>query len=142
MRVVNTAVFNKFFKSAAVVLMLTGAYAEIQARPVFTPIHNTGSGIGKTVVSHLSSNDQSMLFEVKVENAAGEKFTITVRDDDNNTLYRGTFSEKDFRKKFVLPKADSHKITFHIKSNSGNKTESFEINSHSHFVEEVVVKRV
>jgi hypothetical protein len=142
MRIVNTTVFNKFFKTAAVVLMLTGAAAEIQASPVFAPIHNSGAGVGKTVINYLSTNEQNTIFEVKVENTAGEKFTIIIKDDHNNTLYRGNFSEKDFSKKFLLPKVGSDKITFHVKSNSGYTTESFEINSNTRVVEEVIVKRV
>jgi hypothetical protein len=142
MRIVNTSVFNKFFKTAAVVLMLTGAAAEMQASPVFAPIHNPGAGVGKTVINYLSTNEQNNIFEVKVENATGERFTIVIKDNHNNTLYRGAFSGKDFSKKFLLPKVDSDKITFHVKSNSGSSTETFEINSNTRVVEEVVVKRV
>ncbi len=142
MRVVNTTLLSKFFKTTAVVFLLSGGYAVAQSRTVSAPIEYAGTGIGKTVINHLSSDNQSMLFEVKVENAGGENFTIVVKDDEGNTLYRNAFTEKNFTKKFRLPKAEATKITFQIRSSSGNMAESFEINSNTRMVEEVVVKKV
>jgi hypothetical protein len=82
------------------------------------------------------------LFNVKIENTAGEKFTILIKDDMGTTLYRGTFSDKEFNKKFQLPKTDHNRFVFTVKSDSGNKTESFEVNSSTRVVEDVVVKKV
>lgn len=137
MRVINANVISKFIKTSVVVLLLTGAVGAHAAS-----VSNDKDGIGKTVVTYVSADGETLSFDVKVSNAAGEKFTIVVKDDNGITLYRGSFTDKDFKKRFVLPKTDSNKLTFQVKSESENKSESFEINSNTRIIEEVVVKRV
>lgn len=141
MRVVN-ANYSRFFKTAVLVLSLTGAYAATYATPASQGIMNGGPGVGKTEVSHLASDGESLLFEVKVENASGEKFYVLVKDENNNTLYRGSFSGKEFNKKFRLPKSESNHITFIVRGESGVSTETFQINTNRRVVEEVVVTKV
>jgi len=137
MRVINANMFSKFIKTAVVVLMLTGAVG-VQAASV----SNDKDGIGKAVVTYVSADAETLSFDVRVDNASGEKFTIIVKDDKGITLYRGAFTDKDFKKRFVLPKTDSNKLTFLVKSDSENKAESFEINNSTRVIEEVVVKRI
>ncbi len=135
MRIV-TANFSKFIKTTAVVLLLTGSVA------AHANITNDKDGIGKAVVTYVSGDAQTLQFDVKVNNASGEKFTIVVKDENGVTLYRNSFNSKDFKKRFVLPKTDSNKITFLVKTEGDGKTESFEINSSTRIVEDVVVTRV
>ena len=140
MHVVNTNLFSKFFKTTIVIFMLsTSVAAETLAGPVF---HTITGGVGKAEITHVASNLESMYFDVKVDNADGEKFSIIIKDESGSTLYRGSFKDKLFSKRFRLPKADSDKITFSIISSSGTKKESFEINTTSRVIEEVVVTRV
>jgi hypothetical protein len=142
MRVVNTTLFSKFFKASAFVLVLSSSYAAVQASPAPYEIVKSGPGIGKTEISHVRSDNQSLIFEVKVENASGEKFIVIVKDDGNNTLYRGSFNDKAFSKKFKVQKGDTQKVTFIIKGESGSSSESFEINSNTRVIEEVVVTKI
>lgn len=123
---------SRFFKATALVLMLSGATYANTANP----------DPGVAVIKHLSTIDNTLLFQIKVANESGEKFTVTIKDNSGTTLYRGVYNEKNFNKKFQFPKADNDKLVFIVKSASGNKTESFEINSNTRVVEEVVVKRV
>ena len=141
MRVVN-ANYSRFFKTAILVVSLTGAYAATYATPASQAFVNAGPGVGKTEVSHLASDSESLLFEVKVENTSGEKFYVLVKDESNNTLYRGSFSDKDFTKKFRLPKSESNHVTFIIKGESGVTAQTFQINTSRRVVEEVVVTKV
>jgi hypothetical protein len=53
----------------------------------------------KTVINHIASDGESLLFEVKVEYSQGERFTIVVKDDNGNEWYGGSFNGKDFSKK-------------------------------------------
>lgn len=137
MRVISANMFSKFIKTTVVVLMLTGAVS-VQAASV----SNDKDGIGKAVVTYVSADAETLSFDVKVDNASGDKFTIIVKDDNGITLYRGSFTDKDFKKRFVLPKTDSNKLTFQVKSDSASKVESFEINNNTRVIEEVVVKRI
>ena len=136
------AYFSKFIKTAVVVFMLSAtSEAKSQVTPAKAIISDV-SGEGKAVVTYVTTGNESLFFDVKVDNAEGEKFTIVVRDDNATTLYRGSFNDKNFKKRFVIPKTDSTKITFHIRSESGVKSESFEVNTNSRIVEEVIVKKI
>lgn len=141
MRVVNANLLTNFFKTTAIVLMLTGTYAVTLAAPASYAIEKN-NGEGKSLVTHLYSDQQSLVFEIKVENASGEKFYIIVKDDNGSTLYRGSFTGKDFAKKFRVPKGDSNKIVFNVISKSGANTEVFEINTSTKVIEEVSVTKV
>ena len=79
---------------------------------------------------------------MKVNNGEGERFTIVVKDDKGSTMYRESYNDRNFRKRFVLPKTDTNKLTFQIRSESGSKSETFEINTKTRVVEEVVVTKV
>lgn len=143
MRFVHAGVPSTFFKASAIVILLAGAsYTTIQAAPASYSVVNPDPGVKDAVIKHIGSTNETLLFEVKVANESGERFTILIKDDLGTTLYRGVYSDKNFSKKFQFPKADSDKIIFVVKSASGNKTESFEINSNTRVVEEVIVKRV
>lgn len=137
-----SANLSRFFKTAGIVIMLSGATnPSLQATPARVVVGN-GGGIGKTEINHVATTSQSLLFDVKVENADGKKFLIFVKDESGYTLYRGVYTARDFAKRFILPRFESNKITFQVKSESGNKSESFEINSNTRVIEEVVVTKV
>lgn len=141
MRVIN-ANFSRFFKAAIIVVTLSGSYAVTHAAPALQAVVNPGPGFGNAVISHLASDNESLLFAVKLENTTGERFSVIVKDANNHTLYRGWFSDKEFNKKFRLPKGDTDKLTMIIRSESGRASETFEINSSRRVVEDVVVKKV
>lgn len=99
-------------------------------------------GVKNAIIKHLSTNNESIVFEVNVDNEKGEKFSVIIKGDGGATLYRGVFSDKNFSKKFVLPKADDQKLVFQVKSASGVKSEAFEVNSSTRLVEEVIVTKL
>ena len=139
MRVVN-ANFSRFFKAAAVVVLITLATsANAQVAPVSTTVSEVPS---KAAVTYVSTSSESLFFDVRVNNEEGERFTIIVKDDNGATLYRGNYYDRSFKKRFVLPKTDSNKLTFLIKRESESKSETFEVNTKTRLVEEVIVKRV
>ena len=139
MRVVN-ANFSRFFKAAAVVVLITLATS---ANAQVTPVSATVSGVpSNAAVTYVSTSSESLSFDVRVNNEEGERFTIIVKDDNGATLYRGNYYDRSFKKRFVLPKTDSNKLTFLIKRESESKSETFEVNTKTRLVEEVIVKRV
>jgi hypothetical protein len=139
MRVIN-ANSSKFFKAAAFVIVITMATA---AKAQLTPVSSTISEVPiKAAVTYVATGNESLFFDVKVNNKEGGKFTIVVKDDNSSTLFRGTYYERSFKKRFVLPKTDSNKLTFQIRGESDSKSETFEVNTKTRVVEEVVVTKV
>jgi len=136
MRVVSANLASKFFKASAVALLLT-----VSASASYAAV-NPDPGVKNAVINHIATTNDNLLFEVRVANETGEKFTLLIKDNTGTTLYRGVYNDKDFAKRFQFPKSESDKIVFIVKSASGNKTESFEINSSTRLVEEVIVKKV
>jgi hypothetical protein len=139
MRVVN-ANLSRFFKAAAFVVFTTLATgAKAQVTPVSAAIAELPS---RATITYVANGGETLIFDVKVNNEDGEKFTIVVKDDKGTALYRGSYYDKTFKKRFILPKTDTNKLTFLIKSESGAQSETFEINSKTSVIEEVSVRRV
>ena len=139
MRVVN-ANLSRFFKAAAVVVIITMANgATAQVTPVSA---TTGEVPSKSAVTYVATSNESLFFDVKVNNESGEKFTIVVKDEKGTSLYRGSYNDRNFKKRFVLPKTDATKLTFLIRSESGSQSETFEINTNTRIIDEVSVTRV
>jgi hypothetical protein len=139
MRVVNANFFSKFIKTSFVVLLLTagtGAYAQV------SPVALAGTEPANAAISYVTTTTDAILFDVKVTNAIGERFLIIVKDENGTIMYRGAYHDKDFKKRFMLPRTDASRITFQVKSDSGSTAESFEINTNTRVIEEVVVKKV
>lgn len=130
-------------KKQLIALMISGTLsAAAYAAPASHHAVNADPRVPNAVITHVGSTSESLVFQVNLANQTGERFTLIIRDNTGTTLYRGAFSDKNFSKKFQLPKGDSDKIVFVIRSASGNSTESFEVNSNTRLVEEVVVRRV
>lgn len=139
MRVINANFVSKFFKTTIVVLSLTAATGAYAAN--LPEVLRSGEP-ANAVVTYVAADSESMFFDVNVKNSRGEKFVIVVKDESGNTLYRAAYTDKDFKKRFMLPKTGASKITFYVKSEGGSKAESFEINTNTRVVEEVSVKKV
>ncbi|MFT3704035.1 MAG: hypothetical protein QM802_16835 [Agriterribacter sp.] len=94
-------------------------------------------------VKYIGSEAQTMLFNVKYNNATASKFIVTIKDQDGITLFQSSFTDVVFDKKFSLPKGtDASKIVFTISDKKNNYSESFEISTQTRVVEDVVVKKV
>jgi hypothetical protein len=141
MSVVRTTLNSKFFKATAIVIMLAGP-AYVQAQAISTSATVEAVSEPKARINYLETDKNNMLFEVRVDNASGEKFYIIVKDEQGTSLFSGSFKDKLFGKKFLLPKPENDKLTFVIKSSTGKVVETFEINSEVRFVEDVIVKKI
>jgi hypothetical protein len=92
-------------------------------------------------INYLGTQEGMVLFNVTFDNPSGNKFTITVVDEEGFTIYQQASSDKKFDKRFKLLAPDNSKLTFVIKNaKETTLTQSFEINTH--VVEDVIVTRV
>lgn len=122
-----------FVKGSFLALMLTANVYAV-AQPFSDPIVKAAS------VKHISTTDAKIIFQVSLENEAGERFGVSIKDEQGNTIFQDVYSEKKFDKKFILDKAENiGKITFVIKSLKDNQTQAFEVNTTTRIVENVDV---
>lgn len=125
--------------------MMASAYASAQARTVAAVSSvpaTTTSTISTASVKHLGNPPGSVVFQVLFDNPSGEKFSVTIRDTDGATLYQDNYTDKKFDKKYQLPKEQAEKLKFIIKGTKTNQVQTFEVNSTSRIIEELVVLKV
>src|ERR1700761_3087895 len=84
------------------ILLLTAATAHAQVTSS-SPAANTAT------VQYLGSQDDMLVFNVGYDNGQGNKFLVTIKDQDGAQLYQHSFSDKNFYRQFKLPKADRDK---------------------------------
>jgi hypothetical protein len=137
MRVVKTILRSKFIRVTATMLIVAQlATAQTKAVAVREPLENAA------VVTHIGNPEGSILFQVQYDNLSGEKFALIIKDNDGTVLFQDVYSGKKFDKKFQLPKEDAGKLQFIIKGQKSSHAQTFEVNTNTRMVEEVIVKRV
>lgn len=137
MYVVKTIIRSKFM-SITVAALIIGQVAAAQTRAVaiMEPITSNAT------VKHIGNPAGSIVFQVQYDNLSGDKFSLTIKDDDGTILFQDTYTDKKFDKKFQLPQGEADKLKFIIKGLKSNNIQTFEVNTRSRLVEEIVVKRV
>jgi len=87
-------------------------------------------------IKHISSTNDKIILQLSLNNEAGEKFSISIKDIDGNTLFQDHYLDKKFDKKFVFDKNENiEKLTFVIRSLKDNTTQVFEVNTIARVVE-------
>lgn len=137
MYVVKTIVRNKF-TAITLIMFLASQVAVAQTRrvAVMEPVTAAAS------VKHIGNPEGSVVFQVQYDNLAGDKFSLIIKDNDGAIIYQDTYTDKKFDKKFQLPQGEADKLQFIIKGTKNNYSQTFEVNTRSRMVEEVVVKKV
>ena len=77
-------------------------------------------------------------------NAEENDFSINIRDEEGNSLYKENIKGENFSKKFLLNNEEigDNILRFEVTGKKTNKIVVFEVKRQSHFVEEIVVKKV
>jgi hypothetical protein len=95
------------------------------------------------IIRHLGKTNDSNYFQVKYNNESGDKFAVIIKEKFGAVLFQEVYTAQNFDKKFRLPKNDDQgSLVFIIKNLKDNKVESYEINTNTRIVEEVVIKKV
>ena len=81
-------------------------------------------------VKYVGSTEEGLFFNVKYNNEKGQDFSILITDENGETLYEGSFSDKVFDKKFLLPEdSDASLVTISLKSGKDNFVKSYAVKS-------------
>jgi hypothetical protein len=119
-----------FVKGSFLALMLTfNVYAVAQ------PF--SGDPIVKAAsIKHISTVNDKVVLQLSLDNEAGDKFSVSIKDVDGNTIFQDTYTDKKFDKKYVFSKTENiGKLSFIIRSLKDNTTQVFEVNTVARVVE-------
>lgn len=129
---VNTIVKNTILSIFSLVLVL-------QANANDTVVPETKSTKGIEILYAGHSND-NLAFNVKFANPTGKTFTLFVLDEFGQSLYKANYTDKNFKKKFMVPK-DESVLTFVIQAGKEVYREKFDVNIRTREIEDVIVKK-
>jgi hypothetical protein len=100
-------------------------------------------GVDAAVVKYLGAQDDMLIFNVSYANPQGNKFVVTIEDQNGNRLYQEIFRDKSFYRQFKLPKTDKDLISFVFRNGQDAPVEKrFAVNVNSRFVQEVAIKKL
>ena len=123
-------------------LSVATAHAQSTVSPASTAA-GPGQSENAASVRYLGTQDDMLIFNVSYDNPEGNKFLVTVKDQDGSQLYQSSFWDKAFYKQFKLSRSDRDKIIFVIRNGAQAPiVKTFSVNVNSHFVQEVAVKKL
>lgn len=94
-------------------------------------------------VKYIGSFDEKSFFQVQVQNEGGEKFSLTIKDENGTPIYNDVFNDKKFDKKFQFAKLNENaKLTFIIRTIKDQQTQTFEVNASVRVIEDVVITKL
>ena len=112
-----------------------------------TAIANDSSRVNKTIPVELklvgNVNDQP-IFQLSYTGTEQDEFTIVLRDEDGNALYRENIKGEGFTKKFLLNKEEIGEGTlrFEVSSKKFDKVAVYEVNRSTRQVEDMVINKL
>lgn len=80
-------------------------------------------------------------FNVKYSNPSGNTFTLSVLDENGESIFKSFYGDKQFEKTFKLPKAEVSKLTFVIEDGRDSFKEKFDVNIKTQVIENVIVSK-
>ena len=99
--------------------------------------------VKKAEVKHIVTKDNKLIFQVLLDNEAGEKFSVSIKDEQGTLLFKEVYTDKKFAKKFELPEIENaDRIIIAIRSLVNNQSQVFEINTTTRVYQDVVVSKI
>jgi hypothetical protein len=80
-------------------------------------------------------------FNVKYSNPSGNTFTLSVLDENGESLFKSFYGDKQFDKTFKLPKSEVSKLTFVIEDGRDAYKQKFDVNIKTQIVEDVTISK-
>jgi len=136
--VVNN-IARKFFAGNILAAVL---FLSVQANAATTHINNNKEGDNKVQVKYTGSSDDALIFTVKYDNPSGNKFDISFVDENGEVIYQDTFRDKNFVKRFSVPKSEYKKLAIIVKGQNDTAEQKFDIKIESRQVENVTIAKL
>ena len=128
--------FNTRMASFALVLSLAVAVAT----PALANNGENPSGVQLKFIGNLKNQP---VFQLSFASAVESEYTVTVRDHENNILYKDVVKPNS-NNKFLLHTEElgEQPVTFEIGGKKAEKSVVFEVNKNSRTIQDVVVSQV
>ena len=135
MKSLFNAAFGKLTFGTLFLLTVATAHAQPTAS-------GAAPGTDSATVKYLGTQDDMLIFNVSYDNPQGNKFIVSIKDQDGTQLYQNFFRDKAFYKQFKLPKSDKDEVIFVIRNGGTPIVKTFTVNVNSRFVQEVAIKKL
>jgi hypothetical protein len=125
--------------AVAVVMVLFTGTANANGEKV-----NAEKSVIPVEVKYIGTQNEQPVLEVTLDNATGEEFRVTLRNDEGDILYSGAFNQKKFVKRFQFDNGSSNpiRILMTVSTKKLSQTETFEISKSRQVIESVVVEKL
>ena len=100
--------------------------------------------VEKSGIQYTGSTNDGLMFRILINNESGAKFTVTVKDDNNEILFSNSYNEKAFNKQFKLLKGEQYSSNYYITISSRSKQleQKYVVNTSTRSVQDVVVSKL
>ncbi len=128
------------------VLIATAVFAFAPAQSMAKGKHAIEilSANNTTSVQFAGSATNALMFDVKINNITGEKFTLVIKNAEGDVLFSKDYSDKAFDKKIKILKDETNGTYFSFSIISPNKSlaNTFEVNATTKVVDDVVITQL
>ena len=107
--------------------------------------HGKGPGQSPIELKYLGKAGDQPMFQLNINgNAEENQFTITVKDEYDNSLYSENIKAETFSKKFLLNTDEMGyaPVKFEVYSRKSRKTVVFEVVRNRHYQDEMVINTI
>ena len=136
---------KKIFSNNRLIAIAFFTVFSVAAAPFATAADSSNHRVMPIELKHIGSIHNQPLFQLSYDGKAEQdEFTITIRDENGNSLYRENIKGENFSKKFLLKKEEvgEGSLRFEITSKKYNTTVVYEINRNIRQVEDLVVNKL
>jgi hypothetical protein len=136
-------IVSKKFIAALVIVSAMLAFTPAQSMAKSRQDIEILSTENATTVQFAGSAVNALLFDVKINNAEGQKFTLVIRNAEGEVLFNKDYTDKSFSKKIKILKDESSGTRFSFNITSANKEleNSFEVNATTKVVDDVTITK-
>ena len=134
---------HKIFRNKRLIAIAFFTVFSIAAAP--SALAKEGNYVLPVELKFIGNINNQQIFQLNFAgNSEENEFTINIKDEDGISFYQETIKGENFYKKFLLNNDEigDHILRFEITGKKTNKIVVFEVKRQSHFVEEIVVKKV
>lgn len=98
--------------------------------------------VGNVSVKYIGNSEDGLFFNVKYNNEKGKYFDVVVKDESGDILYEGSFNDKYFDKKFLLPKDhDVASLSIAVIAGKNDFVQNYNVTVKSNSYTDVVVSK-